>query len=329
MRNFSPLWAGLITILATYVFLNSRLVRLFQDIPNERSLHRLPIPRIGGLAILTGISWGVGLSIGKLQGMVTIAGGIVLIASISVFDDYKSLPAVFRLFIHFLAACVLLFGDISLPWGMFGIILTIPAVVWMINLYNFMDGMDGFAAGMTFAGFGWIGLAGWLVGQSDYAFVCWSISAAAFGFLVFNFPPARVFMGDAGSATIGFLVAAMSLQGIRLKIFAAWLPLLVFSPFIVDATVTMGRRFWGGEKIWKPHRSHFYQRLVRLGWGHKKTVLAEYALMLTAGSSALLFRDSSEGIVTLLMLIWAGIFAAAMVGVSRLERMNDPNQATK
>ena len=116
-------------------------------------------------------------------------------------------------------------------------------------------------------------------------------------------------MGDVGSAPLGFLSAGLSLWGIRDEIFPAWVPLLVFSPFIVDATVTLVKRLLKGEKVWQAHRSHYYQRLVQLGWGHKKTVLVEYGLMAAVGLTALcLTRIPDQEIVMLGLVSWGGIY---------------------
>jgi len=104
---------------------------------------------------------------------------------------------------------------------------------------------------------------------------------------VFNFPPARIFMGDAGSVTIGFLAAALSLVGWRDGDWPLWFPAAVFAPFIADSTLTLLKRMAAREPFWKAHNKHYYQRLVRMGWSHRTTAIAEYALMLASGSTAL------------------------------------------
>jgi UDP-N-acetylmuramyl pentapeptide phosphotransferase/UDP-N-acetylglucosamine-1-phosphate transferase len=138
--------------------------------------------------------------------------------------------------------------------------------------------------------------------------------------LVHNFPPAKIFLGDTGSTTLGFLAAACSLWGAKDGLFPFWVALLVFSPFIVDATVTLLRRLLRGEKVWEAHRSHYYQRLVLLGWGHRRTVLTEYALMLAcAGSALLAVRLPPVGQISLAMA-WGLIYGFLMWGVGRLEQ---------
>jgi UDP-N-acetylmuramyl pentapeptide phosphotransferase/UDP-N-acetylglucosamine-1-phosphate transferase len=274
------------------------------DTPNERSLHEHPIPGTGGLAIIVSlcIGWGIlAWQSGWPGPMGWIAVSALLAAAISFADDLHELPPGIRLLVHAMAAAVLISGGIVLPWGWLGIGLTFLASIWMLNLYNFMDGMDGFAGGMAVAGFGFLGAAGWMAGNETYAWYCWVVATAALGFLWVNFPPARIFMGDAGSATLGLLAAAFSLWGIHDGLFPLWLPILVFSPFILDATVTLIRRGLRREKVWQAHRTHYYQRLVQAGWGHKKTVLVEYALMLGAGSSAIV------------MLLHPGWWAASLI----------------
>jgi UDP-GlcNAc:undecaprenyl-phosphate/decaprenyl-phosphate GlcNAc-1-phosphate transferase len=168
-------------------------------------------------------------------------------------------------------------------WALVGAIL---AVVWMTNLYNFMDGADGLAGGMAAIGFGALALGAWLGDAPRLAAFCAAIAAAALAFLRFNFPPARVFMGDAGSIPLGFLAAALGILGAQQNVWPWLFPLLVFSPFIVDASVTLARRGLRGERIWQAHRSHYYQRVVLLGASHRQLALAAYALMLTMAALA-------------------------------------------
>ena len=206
---------------------------------------------------------------------------------------------------------------VSLP-GWARILLTLLFTIWMINLYNFMDGMDGFAGGMAVIGFStlaWLGRA-----DAGFAAVCLTVAAASAGFLIHNFPPAKIFLGDTGSIALGFLAAACSLWGSKAGLFPFWVALLVFSPFIVDATVTLLRRLLRGEKVWEAHRNHYYQRLVLLGWGHHYTVLAEYALMLAcAGSAGLAIHLPPAG-QAMLAGGWLLVYGLLMWGVGRLER---------
>jgi UDP-N-acetylmuramyl pentapeptide phosphotransferase/UDP-N-acetylglucosamine-1-phosphate transferase len=176
-------------------------------------------------------------------------------------------------------------------------------VVWMTNLYNFMDGSDGLAGGMALFGFASYGIAAWLEQEYVLASANFTIVAASLSFLLFNFHPAKIFMGDAGSIPLGFFAAAMGLWGWQLGCWAAWFPLLVFSPFIVDASVTLFKRALRGSRITEAHRDHYYQRAIQLGAGHRNVALFEYALMLMCGVLALWCREQSFPWVTLLWCV--------------------------
>lgn len=260
------------------------------DAPNERSLHEKPIPKTGGIALLvalfTGWLWQL-QQVDVPMVFTAIFLAALLVTAISFIDDLRELSPLARITVHAVAAVILVGSGLSLHDSIAGDIFSFLAIVWMLNLYNFMDGMDGFAGGMTLSGFAFLGLAGYLHGAHLFAMLAWMVVAASAGFLVKNFPPAKIFMGDTGSATLGFLAAAFSLWGIRDGIFEFWFPLLLFSPFVLDATVTLFRRLLRGEKVWQAHREHYYQRLALAGWGHRRTVLAEYLLMLASGVSAM------------------------------------------
>ena len=293
------------------------------DVPNERSLHDRPTPHTGGVAIILAvfITWVVQAFLyGMPESMVWIAVSALLVAGVSFIDDLHELSPSVRIMVHALAAVVLLVGGLVMFDGWIGALFSFFAIVWMLNLYNFMDGMDGFAGGMTLFGFSFLAAAGWLQGVSEYTSFSLLIAAAAVGFLCVNFPPARIFMGDVGSATLGLLAGAFSLWGIQLGLFSWWFPLLVFSPFVVDATVTLVRRLLNRERIWEAHRSHYYQRLVQLGWGHKKTVLAEYLIMLLAGASALAALQINSPVATGVVLAgWGCIYLLIATSVHRFE----------
>ena len=126
-------------------------------------------------------------------------------------------------------------------------------------------------------------------------------------------------MGDVGSVTLGFLAGALALLGVNDGLFDIWVPALIFSPFIVDATVTLVRRLLRGEKVWLAHREHYYQRLVLAGWGHKKTVLVEYGLMVACGVSALVYMRLDEQWKLVLLLGWVTIYSCLAVTVHALE----------
>jgi UDP-N-acetylmuramyl pentapeptide phosphotransferase/UDP-N-acetylglucosamine-1-phosphate transferase len=198
-----------------------------------------------------------------------------------------------------------------------GLVLLTLATGWITNLYNFMDGMDGLAGGMGVIGFAAYGLGAWQGGDTMVAASSLAVAGSVLGFLLFNFPPARVFMGDAGSIPLGFLAAAVGVLGWGRGLWPLWFPLVVFAPFIVDASVTLFRRALRRERLWQAHRSHYYQRLVLMGWSHRRTVLFEYALMLVGAAAALLtLRLSVAGQPAVLGAL-AVVYAAAMVAIDR------------
>lgn len=327
------LTAFVVSVLLTRYLASSRSVLRVVDHPNERSLHNRPTPRTGGLAVLAALliagAWLTAM-LGAERNLLWVGLGMVVLATVSFLDDRLDLPAVFRFLVHLvvasgLVAVGMIVEKLELPgmaWRLpvvLAVLVTVGYIVWMINLYNFMDGLDGFAGGMTAIGFGALGLLGWMDTAWWFAATCWTIAASALGFLVWNFPPARIFLGDAGSSTIGFLVAACSLWADRKGIAPIWVSILVFSPFIVDATVTLVRRIARREPIWEAHRSHYYQRLALRGWGHRRTVLWEYALMLACAASAILVaRADPDAMWPWLVIIgWIWMYIALALAADR------------
>lgn len=313
--HYSPLVSAFVTLLLTTLLLISKAGKNIQDIPNERSLHKEPIPRIGGIGLMAGVLSGWAIMFKSLAWWVVLP--VVILIGISLVDDMRGLTARIRFLVHFIAALVLLLGSGMLLQHVLIGLVVLFAVVWMTNLYNFMDGSDGLAGGMAFWGFTAYGVVALMHGNDIQAMLNFSIGAAALAFLYNNFPPAKVFMGDAGSIPLGFLAAAMGLWGWQQSLWPAWFPLLVFSPFVVDATVTLGKRVLRGEKVWQAHREHYYQRLVQIGWGHRRTALFEYALMLAAGISAIWAMQWSMDWPWLLLLAWTSIYAALMYALDR------------
>jgi UDP-N-acetylmuramyl pentapeptide phosphotransferase/UDP-N-acetylglucosamine-1-phosphate transferase len=307
--ELSGLAISFLACVALLSLLMRRTSKLPVDLPNDRSLHENPTPRIGGLGILFGIT--IWFALFGPQGMLAITLPTLGLAVISLMDDYFALPAGVRLLTHMIAAIAFL--KIAGLSGWPALLIVFLLLVWMTNLYNFMDGADGLAGGMAVFGFGAYGLAAWHAGTMGMAWVNWAIAAAALGFLLFNFPPARVFMGDAGSIPVGFLAGALGVTGWYQRIWPAWFPLLVFSPFLVDATVTLLRRGLRGERVWLAHKSHYYQRLVRLGYSHRQLVLREYGLMAAVGASALWVLLSGFELGGLLLMLWAIVYL--LIGV--------------
>ncbi len=345
--------AGVLAWWFTGQLARDRLVPAVLDRPNERSLHVKPTPRTGGIGIFTGLlfvfilaEW-LGFSLGSLNGKTlfesSLAWEIVLLtyglALVSFVDDRGGIPVPIRFAAHLMAASMLVIGGglqlsgLSLPLlgemdlGWLSVPVSIGWLVWMTNLYNFMDGMDGFAGGMAVAG--GIALAGfgWGMGHTVMFLIGGGIAVSSAGFLLHNFPPAKIFMGDVGSVPLGFLFGSLMLLGVQDRVFDGWVPLMLFSPFIVDATVTLVRRLVRGERIWQAHRTHYYQRLVLLGWGHTRTVLAEYGLMAVCGALAWGFQAADERTRCVILGCWGLLMVAAMRGVYLAERAVAPGKS--
>jgi UDP-N-acetylmuramyl pentapeptide phosphotransferase/UDP-N-acetylglucosamine-1-phosphate transferase len=287
MSQYYPFLATPVTVLVMLFLLRSRFGRTIQDIPNERSLHIAPTPRVGGVGMMTGLfaAWSLMFALVPWWLLLPLLGLFL----VSLLDDIYSLAVRQRLLAHLAAAAMLVWGaGLVTQYGFIVAVLILLLTVWMTNLYNFMDGSDGLAGGMALFGFTAFGLAAYLAHDHTFSLLNFAVAAAALGFLCFNFPPAKVFMGDAGSIPLGFLAVAMGLWGWQLGYWQWWFPLLVFSPFIMDASVTLVKRTLRGVKITEAHREHYYQRTIQMGASHRKVVWIEYALMVLAGGAALL-----------------------------------------
>ena len=271
-------------------FLVSRLARFGLDRPNARSLHERPVPRTGGLGVAAGVAAGVALGFESgVSALWVPLGAAGALAVLSFVDDLSGLPTAVRLCAHLIAAGFVAWYLLS-PMEIAELVAIVLAIAWITNLYNFMDGSDGLAGGMTLVGFGAYGLAAWLAEEPELAATCWCVAAAAAAFLVFNFHPARIVLGDVGSIPLGFLAGGLGILGWRDDAWPLWFPVLVFAPFIGDATLTLAKRALRRERVWEAHREHYYQRLVQRGFGHRRTAYIYYAAMLACAAAALGFR---------------------------------------
>ena len=279
--------------------------RDFLDIPNFRSSHVIATPRIGGVAMVISVIAGVcvlqamGVAFGRDAAVVLV--GAIVIAALGLADDFWSLSAVVRLLVQSaVAACVVqALGPAPLNW--FGQTTWLPwclSVLWIVmltNAYNFMDGIDGIAGAQALVGgLGWATVAV-LGGLPGIAALSVLIAAANGGFLLHNWHPAKVFMGDAGSGFFGFLFAAMPLLAPPRPVYI-WCAALLMWPFVFDTTLTLIRRASRFENILAAHRSHIYQRLVIAGCSHRHvTVVYGGLAMLGAVAATLVVVDHPIG----------------------------------
>lgn len=303
--------AAVLSYALNALFVRGRGIVAPLDQPNERSLHTRPVPRVGGIGVVAGSC----AALLATDGFGVVLGLAVALAGLSLVDDWRHLPATVRLAGHLAAAAVLCLATLEASPPVQAVVIV--AVGWMTNLYNFMDGSDGLAGGMAAIGFGIYALAAWLAGDPGLAVTCACIVAASLAFLRFNFHPASIFMGDVGSIPLGFLAAALGLLGVVRDAWPWWFAPVVFAPFVVDASLTLLRRLWRGEKVWQAHRSHYYQRLVLMGWGHRRTALAEYALMVATGGAAWIAARGGPGTAGATLGALGLVYAALVLMVDR------------
>jgi UDP-N-acetylmuramyl pentapeptide phosphotransferase/UDP-N-acetylglucosamine-1-phosphate transferase len=316
MHPLTSLLVAFVVCHLLLIWLLRRGDRLPLDHPNERSLHAQPVPRVGGLGLVAGVL--VVMLWVRPTGLGWLLATVLFLAAVSWLDDIRGLPVRVRLLAHLLAAGTYL--ALGHENGAVAWVLGVLAMVWMTNLYNFMDGADGLAGGMAVAGFGAYGLAAWMGGGQDVALLSLAIVGAALAFLRFNFPPARLFLGDSGSIPLGFLAAGLGWMGMKDGLWPSLFPLLVFSPFIVDASATLLARLWRGERAWQAHRGHYYQRLVRMGFSHRRLALLEYAVMAGAALSGLalvIWRDMGWGLQWGVGMAWTLFYVLIMAGIDR------------
>ena len=315
----------------TAVLVRVLLWRNILDKPNARSSHSSPTPRGGGLAILLGLL--VALALARLVGLPTVSVpillGTALVAIVGAVDDLLGgVPPFARLMVQTAAALLVVLSrggftvlplphPFDIPLGEFGTALAILWMVALCNFYNFLDGIDGYAAtqGML-AGMGFF-----LLGHEPLAATALAIVGACLGFLVYNWHPARIFMGDIGSGSVGFLLAALPFAlpaGSReSSVFAAGLFLWFF---LSDGLFTLFSRLLDGQKIWTAHRRHLYQRLVATGIPHSTVVVGIGLAALTLISFAVISCRLHEALLQWTALLVAVLsFVAYFVGTRMWE----------
>lgn len=264
---------ALLSFVATYGARRYALAYRVLDIPNERSGHSAPTPRGGGvgivIALLAGLGWLYTAGLVEPRVLAALAGAGLLVAVIGLFDDHRSVPVGPRLAVHFAAAGWALYwlggvapidvvGAVIVGWP--GLVVAAIAIVWLLNLYNFMDGIDGIAGLEAVT----VGLAAAVLYVSREEMGAeWLLPAllamSALGFLVWNWPPARIFMGDVGSGFLGLMFGLLAVRATWLAPPLVWVWMILAGVFVVDATVTLAARLLRNEKPHEGHREHAYQ----------------------------------------------------------------------
>ncbi len=283
---------AILALLLTWMLKRYALARSLIDIPNARSSHSLPTPRGGGVAIV--MSFLISLPLLWAGSEITtsvlwaLLGAGLLVAMLGFLDDHGHIAARWRLLGHFSAALWILywlggfpavgFFGVSINLGWAGSVLAAFYLVWMLNLYNFMDGIDGLASVEALCVCLSVCLVYCLLGYFQLIWLPLLLSMAVLGFLYWNFPPARIFMGDAGSGFLGIILGGLSLQAAWHHPDLFWIWLILLGVFIVDATFTLSRRLISGCKVYEAHRSHAYQFASRQAGAHLPVTLSVLAI---------------------------------------------------
>jgi len=309
--------------------------RAMLDRPNDRSSHKTPTPRGGGLAVIGVLVialWAIQIGSGApLWRLALLTAGLALLAWVSWIDDRGGADWRLRLAVQLVAAVAGLFAiglaqveaRLGLPAWLIGLVLTL-GWIWFINLYNFMDGIDGITGIETASiGVGMVVLAVVTLGAvSGQALAGLALAGVAIGFLVWNWHPARIFLGDVGSVPLGYIVGAFLIQS---AVAGHWAPALILPLYYVaDATLVLFLRALRGRKPWQAHKCHFYQRAHQGGLAHDRVSLAiglvNLALIVFAAAAALGWRwlalAAAFAAVTLLLAYFAARAPAPAGGAS-------------
>ncbi|WP_018442328.1 MraY family glycosyltransferase [Trinickia symbiotica] len=264
-----------------------------------------PIPRVGGWGVVPAALLLIVIGAPVLR---WIALGALVLGAVSQIDDRRGLSARSRFIAHIAVAGAAVAASVVHIDAWLAAIAVI-VVVWIVNLYNFMDGSNGLAGGMAVFGFATYAI-GAAPSQPQLSLAGAAVAGAGLGFLILNFNPARVFLGDIGSVPLGFLAGAMGFWGWQHGAWPVWFPALAFAPFFADATATLLRRLARRERVWEAHREHYYQRLVQLGASHVRVALFYYSLMVGGSAIALIAMYLSPIVQWALVIAWYLTLAA-------------------
>ena len=310
-----------------FTFATTPLVRRFAfkigaiDIPKDnRRMHKKPTPRIGGLAIIFGFTVATLCFAQPSRQLYGTLAGAAIIAVMGVIDDCKNLPAKLKFVIQIIAALVVVFaGDIKIDvftnpnflsdnpyWVLpewLSVTLTVISIVFITNAVNFIDGLDGLAAGVSAIMSISLVFISIRVGEYSIAILGIALMGSCFGFLPFNFNPAKIFMGDTGSTFLGFMLATLSIQGVfkSYAVISFAVPLLILGLPLFDALFAMIRRILRGQSPMTADRGHLHHRLVDMGFSQKQTVFILYAISGVLGITAVLLAES--GVLRALLLV--------------------------
>lgn len=327
----------LIPFLLTYLFtISMKKIALkysIMDIPGSRSSHIHPTPRGGGIAIC--ISFLLMLFFLKNytdnKFLWCLFFGVTIISGIGLIEDIKRLHIKTRFSVQVIASSIPIFygfrlNEIELPMlgiinlGILSIPITLTWILWMTNLYNFMDGIDGITASQAAVVSFFLFLSFLIIKNNFLSLISLIIIGSSLGFLIHNFPPAKIFMGDVGSSSLGFIFAILAIFASQNE--EHYIPFFIFlllsGTFIFDTTITLMRRIVGGERWFEAHRSHYYQRLVIAGYTHKQVTLLECGVSVLLGIGGIIYLSANE-IARILILV--GSITILTLGILAIRRL--------
>ena len=327
-------------VLVTRYMLKRRILAL----PNHRSSHRTPTPSSGGVSIVLITLSGyltyyfVGGSAINWSPVLGVVIGSLVVAIVGFFDDLGRLPN-FKtklltqiVAVAILFACDVVVDRITLPWigyvelGFWGYLVTLIWVVGLTNVFNFMDGLDGMAGSTAIVAAAFFAFIAYSLGSILIFVVSYIVAASVFGFLFYNFPKARIFMGDVGSQFLGFLFAALAVLAWKSGEFTIsfWVMPLLFFHFIFDTAYTFVRRLGAGEVVTDAHCSHLYQLVNRLGWAHPKVSLLYAGMCTSQGIAAIWFVSMSgigQSLTFLAIFLFHAVYLLIVIRAARAKNL--------
>lgn len=315
-------WLALYFVLSfagTWLARRYALARRLLDEPGDRRSHQVATPRGGGIAIVLAMLVAIAALMARaplwVPQLAAVGCGLLLVAVVGWIDDHRPLSPWLRLCVHAVAASLLALACIFTGASLAMAMLAFALAMVLVNVWNFMDGIDGLAASQAAL----VALACALAAPATHAadWLSWALAAACIGFLPFNFPRARIFLGDVGSGALGYLLAALVTLGFGGGEGQAWI-LLPLSAFLVDAALTLGTRIVRGERWWTPHVQHLYQRLARQWHGHVRVTLAYAAWTLAAIGVMWLVRSRGAAIIMCAVCAWYLAGAGIWIWMTRL-----------
>ena len=319
------------------------------DAPNQRKVHKKPIPRIGGIGIWLAFMLAIVVATGYTDvpddqefELIGLMASSTLIVLVGVIDDYKDLPAKVKLLGQISAAAMLVIGFrvridfVTDPFGDYifleylAVPLTIFWVVGITNTVNLIDGLDGLAAGVSTIAAITIGLVALQQGDVFIATLTACLAGAEVGFLYYNFNPAKIFMGDSGSMFLGFMLSGISVIGAvkAATTIALIVPILALGLPIMDTTFAIVRRYRGGVPIFKPDKGHLHHRLLDMGFTQRQAVLLMYVISAMLGLSAVALTEVSSqfAVVIVCVVLAVVLFGAKKIGIFHMNDTSNPQQ---